>query len=171
MPKSLADAKTKFTILTTKPTDPSKPTLTELAAGINAEGYVLSSDFTFTAAASDTVAEKELDVAGNAQSLGNANHTCEFTPFRYYAEGAATPDATADVLFAAVKERGTELWCYARKGDKAGKEAWASGEEIYMGAHIVTDTPQQVDLTGWIKVKIVGLIQEAWDYITVAPAA
>ena len=45
---------------------------------------------------------------------------------------------------------------------------WEAEEEIYMGAKIITDTPQQTDLTGYQKVKIVGLIQEAWDYIEVA---
>ena len=44
MPKSLADAKTKFTILTAAPADPSKPTVAELKAGINAEGYVMYPD-------------------------------------------------------------------------------------------------------------------------------
>ena len=168
MPKTLSDAKTKFTVLTTKPADPEKPTLTELNAGIQAECHVLSSDFVFTANASETLDEKELCVAGNAQALGVANHQCEFSPFRYYAQGTSKPDDTDDVLFAAVKVRGSELWCYGRKGDKPGKAAWEAEEEIYMGAKIITDTPQQTDLTGYQKVKIVGLIQEAWDYIEVA---
>ena len=171
MPKSLADAKTKFTILTTAPADPSKPTVAELEAGIQAECNVLSSDFTFTAAASDTVDEKPLCVEGNAKALGASNHTVEFSVFRYYAAGKATPDETADKLFAAVKTRGTELWGYARKGDKPGKAAWEADEEIYMGSRFVTDTPQQADLTGYVKVKIVGLPQDNWDYITVAAGA
>ena len=165
MPKTLSDAKTKFTVLTSKPADPEKPTITELTAGIQAECHVLSSDFVFTATASETLSEKELCVAGAAQALGEANHQCEFSPFRYYEQGTSTPDDDDDVLFAAVKVRGTSLWCYARKGDKPGKAAWAAGDEIYMGAQIITDTPQQTDLTGYQKVKIVGLIQAAWDYI------
>ena len=170
MPKSLAETQ-KFAICITKPANPDKPTPAELEAAIKGERGILSSDFTFTANASDTISEKELDVAGNAQSLGAANHACEFSVFRYYQEGKAVPDEEGDALFAAVKQRGTELWCYARKGDKSGKDPWEAGDEIYMGAHIVTDTPQQTDRSGWIKDKIVGLIQEAWDYIEVAAGA
>ena len=62
--KVLADGKTKFTVLTTKPANPAAPTAAELNAGIQLADHVLTSDFSFGAVDSDKVAEKALDAAG-----------------------------------------------------------------------------------------------------------
>ena len=56
--KVLADGKTKFTVLTTKPANPAAPTAAELNAGIHLSDHVLTSDFTFGATDSDKFAEK-----------------------------------------------------------------------------------------------------------------
>ena len=73
MPRVLADGKTKFTILTTKPANPEAPTATELNAGIDLSASVLASDFNWSNADSDRVAEKALADSGNSNAIGASN--------------------------------------------------------------------------------------------------
>lgn len=170
MPRSLADGHTKFTILTTKPADPKAPTVPELEAGIDASCRILQSDFAWSAADSDTVDEKALCVTGNAQSLGASNWEGAITPFRYFDE-TGKADATEDAVFAAVKVKGTTLWCYARETSKLSTEAWAADDEIYLGGEVTTDTPKKPESTGYIKRPTRLVFQEGWDNIKAVAAA
>ena len=116
MPRSLADGKTKFTILTAKPANPQSPTAQELNDGIDASCNVLSSDFNFGAAASDKVNEGALCEDTNAQVSGRSNFVCGFTAFRYLDESTgASVTGEGDDVFQAVKAKGTTLYVYARK--------------------------------------------------------
>ena len=164
MPRSLADGHTKFTILTEKPADPKKPTVTELAAGIDASCRILQSDFVWSATDSDTVDEKALCVTGNAQSLGASNWEGNITPFRYF-DGTGKADATEDAVFAAIKDKGTELWCYARETSKLSTDPWAADDEIFLGGNVTTDTPKKPESTGYIKRPTRLLFQEGYDNI------
>ena len=144
--------------------DPEKPTITELAAGIQAECHVLSSDFIFTATASETLSEKELCVAGNAQALGEANHQCEFSPFRYFDETGKAETGTAegdigDAVFQATKVKGTRLWIYQRETSKKSTDPWAADDEVD-GYEFLTDNPQHLERSGYIKRRIVGAFQD-----------
>lgn len=169
MPRSLADGHTKFIILTTAPANPAAPTVAELAAGIDASDRILASDFTFGAADSDKVAEKSLASASNANALGAGNFQCSFTAFRYFNASTGVVDATGDVVFSAVKVKGTELWCYARRTGKLSTAAVAAADELFFGAHVLTDDPQPPgDLTGYIKAHISCEVQDSWPYITAA---
>jgi hypothetical protein len=168
VPKTLADGKTKFTILTTKPADPAAPTVTELAAGIDASGKILYSDFTWSAADSDTVDEKPLNTKGNAKALGASNWEGSITAFRYFDGTTGAVDTTADTLFAAIKAKGTTLWCYARETGKDADAAWAATDEIYLGGEVQTDTPHKGDGTGYIKRKVKLIFQQGYDNIVVA---
>ena len=170
MPRSLADGHTKFTILTTKPADPKAPTVTELEAGIDASCRILQSDFTWSAADSDTVDEKALCVTGNAQSLGASNWEGAITPFRYF-DPTGKADATEDAVFAAIKVKGTTLWCYARETSKLATDAWAADDEIYLGGEVTTDTPKKPESTGYIKRPTRLVFQEGWDNIKANAAA
>lgn len=171
MPRSLADGKTKFTVLTTKPADPENPTPTELNAGIQADANVLASDFLFGATDSDTVGEKSLRDKNNANALGASNYQAGATVFRYFDETTGLPDATEDELFDAVKEKGTLLWAYARKTGQDADEDWAAGDEFYLGAEIITDTPQPPsDLGGYVKFRVPMQVQKAWPFGEVATA-
>ena len=166
MPRSLADGHTKFTICTTKPVDPKNPTVTELNAGIDASCRVMASDFTWGAADSDKVQEKALCDDNNANAFGPGNYAAGITPFRYFDATTKNGHATEDAVFAAVKTKGTELWCYARKTAKKSTEAWAADDEIYLGAYVVTDTPQPPsELGGYIKTRVPLEVQSAWDNI------
>lgn len=170
MARVLADGKTKFTILTTKPADPAAPTATELNAGIDVSCNVLASDFNWSAADSDKIAEKALCDVGNSNAIGASNYTTGITLWRYYATAGGV-DATADAGFAALKEKGTTVWAYARESDKDSTEAWAAADEIYLGGEVITDTPQRLDGTGFIKRRVPLEAQRMYDQIAVAAGA
>ncbi len=169
MPRSLADGKTKFTLLTTKPANPAAPTAAELNAGIQADPNVLASDFVFGATDSDTVGEKSLRDKNNANALGASNYQAGATFFRYFDETTGAIDPTEDVAFAAVKEKGALLWAYARKSGKDAAEDWAAEDEIYLGAEVITDEPQPPsDLGGYIKFRVPMQVQVAYPFIAAA---
>lgn len=170
MARSLADGHGKFTILTTKPADPAKPTATELAAGLDISSKVLASDFSWTTADSEKVAENALCTVGNAQGLGLDNYSTKFTLFRYWLAGGGV-DPTEDAAFAAVKDKGATLWGYYRKTDKMSTEAWAAGDEIVLGAEFITDWPQDPGAGGFIKFAVPCEVQSGHPWIKVAAGA
>jgi len=166
----LADGKTKFTVLTTKPVNPAAPTATELNAGIDLSLDVLSNDFTFGAVDSDKVAEKPLGASGNANAIGASNFQAGFTLWRKFATGGGFDEAS-ETGWAAVKVKGTTVWAYARQMDKEATAAWAATDEIYLGAEITTDTPQRTDGTGFIKYRVPAEVQTGYPFIEVAAGA
>lgn len=169
MPRSLADGKTKFTILTTKPANPEAPTAAELNEGIDLSCDVLSSDFTWGAADSDKVAEKALCVENNANALGASNFTAGFTIFRFFDSTTGAPDTAAEDGFAAVKTRGTTLWGYARRTGKKATATWAASDEIFFGAEVITDNLQPPsDMGGYIKYRVPLEVQAGYPFIAVA---
>ena len=168
MPKSLADGHIKFTILTTEPTNPLLPTAAELNAGIQAACNILKSDFAWSAADSDKVSEPALCATNNANALGASNFTGGITPFRYFNGTTGDVDAVEDAVFGAVQDKGTELWAYARKDGKLESVAWTSGDEIYLGGHVITDEPQAPSETGgYVKFRVPLEFQEGYPFITV----
>ena len=170
MPRALADGKTKVAILTTKPADPFAPTVAELEAGIDAACSLLDSDFRWSATASDTETEKALCVAGNASVLGASNFEATVTVFRYF-EADGTVDLTEDAVFQALMVKGTEVWVYVRETSKGSREPWAAEDEVRLGGHVITDTPQASSTrTGYIKATIPVAFQEGYPYVTVVAA-
>ncbi len=169
MPKSLADGHTKLAVLTTAPANPAAPTVAELNAGINAACNILASDFTFGATDSDKVAEKALCDINNTNAMGPSNFTAGFTVFRFFNASTGAPDTVPDALFTAVKVKGTTLYLYARKTGKLESAAWAATDEIYLGASVITDTPQAPsDLGGYIKYRVPMEVQSAYPFIAAA---
>ena len=167
MPKSLEDGYIKFTVLTTEPDDPTAPTAAELAAGIDASCAILNSDFTWTATDSDKNAEKPLCQENNSNSYGASNYNAGVTVFRLFSDTDPGQADTADTTFAAMKTKGTDLWCYARRTGKAATEAWTADDEIYLGGHVITDEPQVIQ-GGFIKSRVPMEMQEAYPDIAVA---
>lgn len=163
MLKSLADGRTKVALLTQKPADPYAPTVAELEAGIDASCRLVASDYNVTPAASETIDEKELCVEGNAVAFGPSNATVEFSPFRYFDDqGQAEPteaEEIGDAVFQATKAKGTRLWLYQRETSKGSTEAWEAGDEVD-GYEFLTDNPQHLERTGYIKRRIVGAYQD-----------
>jgi hypothetical protein len=167
MPRSLADGRVKFAVLTTKPANPAAPTTAELSAGLDASPSILFSDFTWTATDSDTVDEKSLADVGNAKALGASNWEGSITAFRQFTSAGAS-DPAADQLFQAIKAKGTTLWCYARKTSKLATADWATGDEIYLGGEVNTDTPQHGEAAGYIKAQVKLLFAKGFDNIAAA---
>lgn len=172
MPRSLADGKTKFTVCTAKPVNPKLPTITELNAGIQGAANILASDFTWGATDSDTVGERSLEDKNNVNAFSASNYAAGITPFRYFDETTGAPDPTEDALFDAVREKGTELWCYARRTGKDAGAVWAAADEIFLGGKVITDEPQPPsDLGGYIKFRVPMQMQEAYPFIAAVAGA
>lgn len=139
--KVLADGKRRFVVLTEEPVDEANPTPTELAAGIDASCKVLASDFAWTFAASERITgEEALCDDTNSEELGPNQLNLAMTLWRYYADAGGV-DATEDVLYAAVKTKGTTLWGYERLSDKESAEVLATGDEGFY-ARFEVDNPQ-----------------------------
>lgn len=166
MPRSLADGHEKVVLLTTKPTNAAAPTLTELNAGIDISLAVLASDWSFSAADSETINEPAVGESTNANVLGRTNYQFGMTLFRYFT-GTGTADTTADSAFTAVKVKGTTVWIYARRTSKLATDPWAAGDEIRLGAEVLTDTPQTSESTGYVKHRIPGQVQRGYPFIAV----
>lgn len=166
----LADEHIKFTILPDAPANPAAPTAAELNAGIDASCLVFADDFRWTATDSERVGERALCESTAAESPGLSNYDLGFTAWRYFDETTGAPDMTADELFQACKEKGTELHGYVRRTGKRHDAVWATGDEIQLGGRFTTDTPQ-TDGTGFTKYRIPTLPQAMHDFIAVAAGA
>lgn len=149
MPKTLADARTRLTILTTEPADPRSITIAELTAGIDASCNVLKSDYRLSPTGSDTVPDTELCSEGNAVTYGASNYEGTLTPF-WFLDQEGKSDATEDVVYQALKIKGTTLWLVEREGPRYD-EPWAAGD-AYEAYKVTTDNPQKPsDRGGYIK--------------------
>lgn len=168
MPRSLAEGHTKIAILTAKPANLAAPTVAELNAGIDASCRILASDFTFGAAASNSVDDKALCSTNNAKTFGASNYEAGLTLFRYFDATTKNAHATEDSLFTALKTKGVTFWVYARETAKLSTDAWAQSDEIYLGAEVINDVPQTVEKTGFVKRRIPMEVQLAYDNITAA---
>lgn len=171
MPKSLADGHLKLTLCTTKPANPAAPTATELLAGIDISCAVLASDFQFTAADSDKFNENALCEDTNVNSLGRSNYTAGMTLFKYFDASTKNSSVTEDVALAAVKNKGTVVYLYARNTAKKSADAWVAADEIYLGAKVMSDALQEPsDMGGYIKRRVPLEVQEAYPNVLVAAA-
>lgn len=169
MPRALSDGSIKVAVLTSAPADPTAPTVAELTAGIDAAPSILFSDFQFSFTDSDKVSEKPLSQVSNAESLGPSNFQCVFSIFRYFDGTTKNAHATEDALFAAMQAKGSELWIYARQTAKLSTDAWAASDEVYAGAHVITDEAQQPATTGgYVKRRVPCITQDAWANLTAA---
>jgi hypothetical protein len=149
MPKTLADARTRLAILTTEPEDLSAVTVAEAEAGIDASCKILKSDYRLSPTASDTVPDTELCSEGNAVTFGASNYEGSVTPF-WYLDSAGVSDVADDVVYQALKAKGTELWLVEREGPRYD-QAWAADDE-YEVYYVITDNPQKpTDRAGYIK--------------------
>mgnify|MGYP003557025868 FL=1 len=149
MPKSLADGKIRFRILTTMPANIDAIEVGEVNAGIIAECKVLKSDFRLSATGSDTIADTELCSEGNSQAWGASNYEGSMTPFRYLDEDG-DPVVLEDAVWEAVKEKGTEFCAVISEG-KPHSTPFVVGDE-YDAYIVLTDNPQKpTDRGGYIK--------------------
>lgn len=171
MPKTLAQGRSRVAVLTAAPTVPGLPTVTQLNGGIGTTTGVscniAADDFVFGATDSDRVADRALCDGANAEALGASNYQAGLSVYRYY-DAAGLIAGSEDILYTAMKTKGTQLWIYHRQTGKLSTAAFAIGDELF-GALVITDTPQRVqDSAGYIKVRIPLLIQTAYPDIVLA---
>lgn len=164
--RSLAEGRIKLTLLTTKPANPAAPTAAELNAGIDASCKVTKDGFRWTMTDSDTIDDAPLCVTGKAVAPGPDNYDLAIQIYRYWLV-AGGADPAEDVLYDALKTKGTTMWGYVRITDKLGTENWVAGEEIHLGVEFWNDWPQHVD-GGWIKLRVPLRANQGWPHITVA---
>lgn len=179
MPRSLADAKKRIAILTTKPEDPENPTVTELEDGLNASCRIIASTYNVGPQASETVDEKAVCEEGNVQALSTSNYAAEFDVFRYFDEETGLPETgtsgseedIGDQLYQMLKTKGTIVWLYEREIGLKSDVPFDAGQPIE-GYELLIDNPQKPqDQGGFIKRHIVGLPQKAWIDAEVAGAS
>lgn len=169
--RMLSAGRMKVTLLTAKPADPAAPTAAELNAGLQICQNIPASEFTFGAVDSETVDSTSLCSEVKAETFGQGNYELTFGLWRKFLDAGGF-DTADDATFAAVKEKGTTLWIYARFTDKKATEDWAASDEIFLGAEFVTDTPRPVSATeGFIGYAIPTRVQDAWPFIEVAAGA
>lgn len=158
--KTLADARTKLTILTTPPADLAAITLAELEAGIEASCQVAKNGTRFSPTASDTMSDPAFCDEGNSQVLGPSNYEASIAPFLWHDADTGAYDETANAVYEAAGVKGAELVYVLRKGP-AFDQAWASGDR-YKAYVAVSDNPQEPTETGgYIKENITLLVQRA----------
>lgn len=159
--KSLADGHTKLAVLATKPVNPEAPTLSELNAGIDASCRIAKSPYTLGPTTSETVNDPELCVDVNATVYGASNFEGQLAPFRYFDDETGQVDAEGDVVYQALKTKGTEVWLVERESGKKSTDAWAAGDDVSV-YRVLLDNPKKSDRTGYVKNIIDLAVQEGY---------
>lgn len=170
--RSLADAKQAFYIVpildSQQKTDPRKYSAAEiLQDGFYASPSILFSAFQWSAADSDTVNEKPLNVPGNAQVFGASNYTAGLTVFRNFDPVTGNADITDDVVYQALRAKGTLALGFLRENANEADVPLADGDDIVLAGLFLTDNPQRIEETsGYIKSRIPLSMQRAWHDFT-----
>lgn len=150
MPRSIADARKRLTILDAPPADlPSTGATisdTVLNAGEDASCNVAKSDFRMSATASETINDPRLCDEGNASVLGASNYEASWSVYRYFDEDGAV-DPSEDWLFDLVRIKGTTITAALRENGKLFDQPWVEGDEGELWV-LKNDNPQRPTDTG-----------------------
>ena len=158
MPKTIAEERIKLVALTTQPTNPYAPKVSELAAGKDISCSVLFSDFRLSPTASDTVSEPALCEGGNSAVPTKSNFEGSVSVFRFIDPLTGLAITAEDFAWTLAKEKGTELHLYKRIGPLFNAP-WAANQDVEY-FHALTDAPQDPsDFGGYIKKVIPLLVQ------------
>lgn len=173
-PQTLADLNRKITVLTTPPTSPlAALTVTELEAGIEASCRVAKEGTRFSASGSDTVEDGAVCQPVGASVPGKSNYEASIVPFRFFDEEVpGSADALGDVLFQALRIKGTPVTIVERHSNKKWDEPWAAGDE-YSAYSVTTDNwqKQSDQHAGYIKHPIPLFVSDAEQNGKVAAGA
>lgn len=170
--RMLATDKTKFVLLTTQPASEQAPTVSELNGGIDLSLLVSKDGFEFTSGDPETINEPTLGSASNAPIPTLANYSAGFVLWRQFLAGGGF-DPAADAAFTALSAAllKSPMWLYARRTDKKATDAWAAGDELYLGQRVIISAIKATEATGYIKYTIATLSQDGWPFITVGGAS
>lgn len=164
--KTLADGRTRWILLTTKPTDPNAVTLTEALAGLNVSCDVAKSGSRISATGSDSVSDPPLCSSTNAQAFGASNYEGSIAPF-WYLDADGLYDSSDNAAMEAVKAKGTTLWLLEIEGPVATAETVAG--EQYELFEVLTDNPQKPTETNtYVKRNVPLAVQQAWKGVIAA---
>jgi len=170
MAYTAADASEKVTILTDVPDDPFSVTAEDLNAGIDIQDAILKTDFTATATDSTTHEDTPLGSKGQWTNFAGQNAEASVTVLRDLDEtGRPDTEAESEIVFAALKERGTNVALYVRKGPDPDED-WQADDEIRFGAIVATDVPREPSdpQAGFIKSVIPMGVQDFETYFNVS---
>ena len=165
--KTLADGRIKLAVLTTKPTNPAAPTLTEINAGTDASLLAAKSSTRVTPSGSDMINDPELGSSSNAPVFGPSNYDGTIAPFWMLDATTGKYAAADNPLYEALTPKGSRVWLYFREGPESSTN-WATGD-VVDGYEVVTDDPQRPTETGGYVKRIIPLgVQNAYLDITIA---
>ena len=166
MPKSKAEGREKWILLSTPPADPAKVTLAEASAGIDASCAISSADSRISAATSATFSDPAICDEIAVTEFGQSNYEGTIAPFRYWTDDGAsevgTDEQVRDEVYQALKDRDTELYVLIRDTSKRSREEMAEGDE-YELYEVTTDNPQRPSSREGHQKRLVPLaIRNAW---------
>lgn len=166
MPRSKAEGREKWMILSVQPADPEAVTLTEANAGIDASCALSSADSRISAAASATFSDPAICDEIAVTEFGQSNYEGNAAPYRYFDESGVSEIGSdgqiRDEVYQALAEKDTEAWILIRDTSKRSREALEAGDE-YELYHVVTDNPQRPSSREGYQKRIVPLaIRNAW---------
>lgn len=167
MPKTLADQKIRLTWLTTRPVDPTAPTVTELEGGVDLSCSIMKSDYQLGATGDQTISESALCEPGAGNDMGATDYAGTVTVFRML-DDTGKADLEEDVAFAALKTKGTKGWIVEREGPRYDV-AWTAADEVEV-YEVTTGSVQKPSdrSAGYIKRTIPLGVQNAWTDAVVA---
>ena len=166
MPKSKAEGREKWILLSAPPANPEAVTLTEAQAGIDASCALSSADSRISAAASATFSDPAICDEIAVTEFGQSNYEGTAAPFRYWTDDGAsevgTDEQVRDEVYQALKERDTELYILIRDTSKRSRDPLAAGDE-YELYEVTTDNPQRPSSREGHQKRLVPLaIRNAW---------
>ncbi|MCI9889089.1 hypothetical protein JT358_11570 [Micrococcales bacterium 31B] len=165
----LADSTIRIALLTERPTDPTKLTLTQVNSGVLAIDQILKSSYKMGPTKSDEIDEAPLSTRGNAKSPGAGNYEGMLQVFVEFDETGAAFDPASNKVFETLDVKGKRLWLVERQSGKFADEAWAVGDrcDVY---EFLTDEFTRDDNQGYIKRTMVPLIQNRWKGVAITDA-
>lgn len=163
-PRTFAEQNRKLTVLTAPPTEAlGALTVTTLESGLDASCRVTQADTRLRATASETLNQPAVCEPASASVPARSNYEGQLGVFRYFDEtspGAADPEG--DVLFQAVKVKGTPVYVVERLTGKAWDAPWEAGDEYSVFAVTTDNWQRQEDPhAGYIHVVVPLTVQDA----------
>ncbi|MDI3330704.1 MAG: hypothetical protein QJR09_08210 [Micrococcus sp.] len=162
-PRTFAEQHRKITVLTAPPTEAlSALTVATLEAGMDASCRVTQEGTRFAATASETLNQPAVCEPASASVPARSNFEATMGVFRYFDETTGNADPTGDVLFQALKIKGTPVYVVERLNGKAWDDAWVAGDEYSVFAVTTDNWQRQSDPhAGYIHVTIPLTVQDA----------
>ncbi|MGC0251507.1 hypothetical protein [Pseudactinotalea sp. Z1748] len=170
MAYTAADASQKVTLVLDPPEDLLTVTAADLNAGLDIHNDILKTDFQATATDSTTHNDTPLGSKGQWPNFAGRNANASVTVLRDLDEtGRPDAESSSETTFAAVREPGTRVGLFVRKGPDPDED-WQDDDEVRWGGVVQTDVPREPSdpNDGFIKVVVPLGVQDFETYFNVA---